>query len=61
MDKQPSDSTYFPIEVSDENLFPGSKFSSIELQYIFHTDLLGISHRPDWIELQTFCYGTFEE
>ena len=28
--------------------------------HIFHTYLLGIPHRPDRIELQTFCYGTFQ-
>ena len=32
-----------------------------ELQYIFHTNLLGISHRPDGIELQTFRYGTLQD
>ena len=41
-------------------IFFGIEVLIHKLQYIFHADLLGVSHRPDWIELQTFCYGTFE-
>ena len=31
-----------------------------KLQHIFHTNLLGISYRPDRIELQSFCHRTFK-
>ena len=30
------------------------------LQHIFHTYLLGIPHRPDRIELQSFCHRTLQ-
>ena len=55
-----TDSEYFQYRVvSDENLFRIEVLIH-KLQYIFYPDLLGISHRPNRIKLQTFCHSTFE-